>query len=88
MQDIHPSLLQFHSIKRFRICLNCPFFCRMEERIKVCPWCELPLIAACPCGGEIADPTVSGCAHCGKNLRPDPRLEQTRELVVPFGRRR
>ena len=84
-----PSLdTRYPHPKYFRICLACPYFCRIEEGTAMCPWCELPLIAACPCGRAVEDPSFQGCAGCGKSLRPDPQLEQTREIAEPRLRRR
>ena len=80
--------MRFPIRKYFRICLACPYFCRIEERTVMCPWCELPLIAACPCGRAIDDPSFKDCPGCGKSLRPDPQLERTRELFAPGWRRR
>ena len=55
--------------KTYRICPECPFFCRTEELIVRCPWCRVRLLSRCGCGEEIADPAASECARCGSARR-------------------
>jgi hypothetical protein len=59
--------------RRFRICPCCPYFCRVEEEHRECPWCGVRLRALCACGLDIANPCDAECVRCGASLRESAR---------------
>ena len=57
-------------MKFYKICTQCNYFCREEEKDKFCPFCGSKLIEKCSkCGEQINNPYAEYCKNCGGKYR-------------------
>jgi RNA polymerase subunit RPABC4/transcription elongation factor Spt4 len=56
--------------KLYKICVNCHYFCRIEEKDEYCSICGKELISKCKkCGENIDNPYAEYCKYCGEKFR-------------------
>jgi predicted amidophosphoribosyltransferase len=66
------------AIKYYKICPECSFFCRIEEKDRFCSICGAELAEKCPhCGEKIDNPYAEYCKYCGARYRTD---EETKKI--------
>jgi len=57
-------------MKYYKICPNCSYFCREEEKDEFCSFCGSELKTACKkCGEKIGNPYAIHCKKCGEKYR-------------------
>ena len=57
-------------MKLYKICTQCQYFCRVEEKDEYCSICGSILISKCDkCGEEIDNPYAEYCKSCGNKHR-------------------
>lgn len=57
-------------MKLYKICPQCSYFCRKEEKDEFCSICGANLIGECKsCGEKIDNPYAEYCKSCGKKYR-------------------
>ena len=57
-------------MKLYKICTECSYFCRVEEKDEYCSICGSKLISKCQkCGEDIDNPYAEYCKSCRKKYR-------------------
>jgi RNA polymerase subunit RPABC4/transcription elongation factor Spt4 len=57
-------------LKLYKICTQCHYFCRVEEKDEFCSICGTELISKCKkCGDDIDNPYAEYCKKCGEKYR-------------------
>lgn len=65
-------------MKFYKICPQCNYFCREEEKDEYCSICGNELITKCQvCGEEIDNPYAEYCKKCGKKYRTEKQDNKT-----------
>lgn len=59
-------------MKFYKICTQCNYYCRIEEKDEYCSLCGARLIEKCDkCGETVDNPYAEYCKSCGKKYRND-----------------
>ncbi len=65
-------------MKYYRICTQCNYFSREEEKENYCPTCGNELINKCQkCGKKINNPYDEYCKKCGNKYRKEKTINKS-----------
>jgi predicted RNA-binding Zn-ribbon protein involved in translation (DUF1610 family) len=69
-------------MKFYKICPECDYFCRVEEKGDYCPNCGAKLIDRCKnCGEKIDNPYAEYCKNCGEKYRNSKKENTSNEFL-------